>query len=142
MLLIKPQAEVLLLLLLNTKILPYQFPISLSREVKFNVFSVKNLYINKELKRVYTKNYPIYAYYFPRTGNYKIYIPNENKWNKWDTNANNDWDIQGYDQLPEKGETVYITKSMKDCMVMYELGLNAVATQVIVTGKQIGRAHV
>lgn len=105
-----------------------EYGISKETLVKFNVFSVKDLYINKELKRIYTKNYPIYAYYFPRTGNYKIYIPNENKWNKWDTNANNDWDIQGYDQLPETGDTVYITKSMKDCMVMYELGLNAVAT--------------
>jgi len=94
----------------------------------FNVFSVKTLYINKVFKRAYTKAYPIYAYYFPRTGNYKIYIPNENKWNKWDTNANNNWDIQGYDQLPEKGDIIYITKSMKDVMVLYELGYSSVAT--------------
>lgn len=104
------------------------YGISESTLNKYNVLSVKELYINNRLKRVYTRKYPIYAYFFPRTKNYKIYIPNEDKWNKWDTNANNDWDIQGYDQLPEKGETIYITKSMKDCMVLYELGLNAVAT--------------
>lgn len=94
----------------------------------FNVFSVKNLFINRQFKRTYTKNYPIYAYYFPRTGNYKIYIPNEGKYDKWDTNATNEWDIQGYDQLPEKGDIIYITKSMKDVMVLYELGYSAVAT--------------
>jgi len=93
------------------------YGISESTLNKYNVLSVKELYINSKLKRVYTRKYPIYAYFFPRTKNYKIYIPNEDKWNKWDTNANNDWDIQGYDQLPEKGETIYITKSMKDVMV-------------------------
>jgi len=86
------------------------------------------LYIDNKLKRVYTNKYPIYAYFFPRTGNYKIYIPNEDKWNKWDTNANNDWDIQGYDQLPETGNTIYLTKSMKDVMVLHELSEFSVAT--------------
>ncbi len=110
--------------------LKYWSEYSVSEETlkKFNVFSVKKLLINSNLKSVYSEKYPIYCYYFPRTGNKKIYIPNEDKWNKWDTNANNDWDIQGYDQLPENGDIIYITKSMKDVMVMYELGLNSVAT--------------
>ncbi len=104
------------------------YGISVETLKKFNVYSVKKLFINNVLKRVYTDKYPMYCYYFPRTGNKKIYIPHENKWNKWDNNASNEWDIQGYDQLPKTGDTIYITKSMKDVMVLYELGLNAVAT--------------
>lgn len=105
-----------------------QYSISLDTLKLYNIHSCYEFYVNNEFRRRYTKNYPIYAYYFPRTNNYKIYIPNANKYEKWFTNASNDWDIQGYDQLPETGELIFITKSMKDCMVLYELGYNAVAT--------------
>ena len=104
------------------------YSISIETLMKYNVFSCKCFSIDGKLVRYYTDNYPIYAYYFPRTNNYKLYIPNEKSAYKWITNANNDWDIQGYDQLPKNGDLLYITKSLKDVMCLYELGYNAVAT--------------
>jgi hypothetical protein len=95
---------------------------------KYNVYCVNRYWVNDSIRRVYTDKFPIYAYYFPRTKNKKIYIPNEVFPNKWFSNANNEWDIQGYDQLPDKGDLCIITKSMKDVMCLYELGYNAVAT--------------
>jgi hypothetical protein len=59
---------------------------------------------------------------------YKIYQPfNENY--KWINNHNNSvW--QGWTQLPEKGETLIITKSLKDVMCLYEVAkLPAIAMQ-------------
>lgn len=35
--------------------------------------------------------------------------------------------IQGTHMLPKSGEYLVITKSMKDCMVLYELGIPAIA---------------
>ena len=95
---------------------------------KYNVFSCKCFSVDNEVKRCYVDNYPIYAYFFPRTGNYKIYVPHEIPIHKWATNANNDWDIMGYDQLPKEGDTIYITKSLKDVMCLHELGIISVAT--------------
>jgi 5S rRNA maturation endonuclease (ribonuclease M5) len=96
---------------------------------KYNVFSCQSYSVDNELRRVYVRDYPIYAYYFPRTGNYKIYIPTEKSGLKWATNANNDWDIQGYDQLDNwNGGYIFITKSLKDVMCLYELGFTSVAT--------------
>lgn len=104
------------------------YGISVDTLNKYNVFSCKCYSVNGEIRRCYVDNYPIYAYYFPRTGNYKIYVPHENPFNKWATNANNDWDIMGYDQLPKEGDVLYITKSLKDVMCLYELGITSVAT--------------
>lgn len=105
-----------------------QYGISLKTLDFFNVHAVNRYWSDGKLLRYYTEKYPIYAYYFPRTGNKKIYVPNDVFPNKWYSNANNNWDIQGYDQLPEKGDLCIITKSMKDVMCLYELGYNSVAT--------------
>jgi hypothetical protein len=105
-----------------------QYGISKETLEFYNVFSCKCFYVDNELRRCYVDNFPIYAYYFPRTTNCKIYIPHAPKYEKWFTNANNDKDIMGYDQLPKNDDLIYITKSMKDVMCLYELGFNAVAT--------------
>lgn len=105
-----------------------QYGISENTLETYNVHSVNRYWVDNSIRRVYNEKYPIYAYYFPRTKNKKIYIPNEVFPYKWFSNANNEWDIQGYDQLPDKGDLVIITKSMKDVMCLYELGYNAVAT--------------
>jgi 5S rRNA maturation endonuclease (ribonuclease M5) len=94
----------------------------------FNVYRVEKIYKNKYLHKVIFDNNPTYCYYFPRTSNIKLYSPFEKKENKWRNTANNEWDIQGYDQLPEKGDLIIITKSMKDVMTLYSLGYTAVAT--------------
>jgi hypothetical protein len=59
---------------------------------------------------------------------YKIYQPYNEKY-KWINNHNNSvW--QGWTQLPEKGEDLIITKSLKDVMCIYEItGIPAVSMQ-------------
>ncbi len=60
---------------------------------------------------------------------FKIYRPySEYRKDKWRTNCSA-IDIQGYEQLPKNGDLLIITKSLKDVMVLYELGYNAVALQ-------------
>ena len=45
---------------------------------------------------------------------------------KWFSNINRE-DVQGITQLPETGDTLYITSSLKDIIVLRKLGLNAIA---------------
>ena len=66
-----------------------------------------------------------YAYRF---GNkFKIYAPYEEE-NKWASNTNKDI-IQGYRQLPEKGNLCIIASSLKDVMCLFAMGISAVALQ-------------
>ena len=57
---------------------------------------------------------------------FKIYRPLSDKSIKWRGNLGS-LDIQGFEQLPEKGNLLIITKSLKDVMVLYELGYNSIA---------------
>tara|TARA_R100000322_G_scaffold967_1_gene641 strand:+ start:461 stop:1492 length:1032 start_codon:yes stop_codon:yes gene_type:complete len=68
---------------------------------------------------------PTYAFRFKNK--YKIYAPYE-KETKWFSNTSKE-DIQGYDQLCESGDILYITSSLKDVMCLHVLGLPAVAFQ-------------
>ena len=45
---------------------------------------------------------------------------------KWRGNLSS-LDIQGFEQLPEYGDLLIITKSLKDVMVLYEMGYDAIA---------------
>ncbi len=67
------------------------------------------------------------GYAFRFKNRYKIYSPYEEK-NKWLSNTKKT-DIQGYNQLPYKGERLIITSSLKDVMCLYELGHSAIALQ-------------
>jgi hypothetical protein len=104
--------------------------INLSTLCKYNVYSVKYLWYNGRLIKTYSNKNPIYAYRFTYDDKttYKIYFPFEQKGRKWITNTTKR-DIQGYAQLPEKGNLLIITKSLKDVMVFYELGYFAIAPQ-------------
>lgn len=104
------------------------YGISIDTLKKYNVFRVSKLFMNNYLYRKSLPNIPIYAYYFPRTNNIKVYSPFASKKEKWRNNANNTLDIQGYDQLPSEGKLCIFTKSMKDVMTLYELGYTACAT--------------
>ena len=57
---------------------------------------------------------------------YKIYSPYEEV--KWMSNTNSK-QIQGYDQLPNKGDLCIIASSLKDVMCLFEMGISAVAMQ-------------
>ena len=63
-----------------------------------------------------------------RFGNkFKIYAPYETDI-KWFSNTNKDI-IQGYAQLPEGGDVLYITSSLKDVMCLYAMRMHSIALQ-------------
>lgn len=101
-----------------------QFNISINTLKKFNVNSIKYYLCNGIVKGTYKRENPMYAYKV--YNNFKIYRPLADKYTKWRNNLT-DYDIQGYEQLPQKGDILFITKSMKDVMCLYEMGIPAVS---------------
>ena len=67
------------------------------------------------------------SYAFRFNNRYKIYSPYDTK-NKWLSNTKKT-DVQGYKQLPNKGERVIITSSLKDVICLHAAGYNAIAMQ-------------
>jgi len=67
------------------------------------------------------------TYAFRFKSRYKIYSPYEVK-NKWLSNTNKN-DIQGYKQLPNTGDRLIITSSLKDVMCLTAAGYNSIAMQ-------------
>jgi len=93
----------------------------------FNVFPIHEYWINDIVQPWgYKYNNPGYAYQI--YNKYKIYKPLGLKKYKWISNCSN-YDIQGYEQLPYQDDLLIITKSLKDVMVLYKLGYNAVSPQ-------------
>lgn len=101
-----------------------QFNISKKTLKKFNVNSIKYYLCNGIVKGIYKEDNPMYAYKV--YNNFKIYRPLADKYTKWRNNLT-EYDIQGYAQLPSKGDTLIITKSMKDVMCLYEMGIPAIS---------------
>lgn len=101
-----------------------QFNISESTLRKFNVNSIKYYLCNGMVKGIYKDTNPMYAYKV--NNNFKIYRPLGDKYTKWRNNLTQD-DIQGYQQLPKKGDILIITKSLKDVMCLYEMGIPAIS---------------
>jgi hypothetical protein len=104
----------------------------------YNVYSVKNIFLNGTLLYGDTPYSPIYGYYFGKEDGrelWKMYFPIRKNY-RFLLNTNK---LQGAKQLPKTGDIVVVTKSMKDVMVLYELGIPAVAPQaesVIIDGRQ------
>jgi len=92
----------------------------------FNVVPVKNAWINDSIW--YTNNIsdPCYAYGFRNNQEIKLYKPIGLKSTKWRNNSDS---VQGFEQLKFKSNYVVITKSLKDVMVLYMMGVEAVAVQ-------------
>ena len=101
-----------------------QFHISIDTLKLFNVFSIKYFLCNSVVRGVYKDESPMYAYKV--YDKFKIYRPLANKYTKWRTNLSVRH-IQGLQQLPDKGDLLIITKSLKDVMCLYEMGYNAIA---------------
>ena len=57
---------------------------------------------------------------------FKVYRPLGDKYTKWRNNLEQD-DVQGFKQLPKSGDLCIITKSLKDVMCLYEMGIPAVS---------------
>jgi len=108
-----------------------QFGITKEILVYYNVFPCEKVYVNKtiiyvENKRVFK---PAYAYVYFKDGeySYKIYQPLTPE-SKWISNVDLSV-LQGWDQMPKTGKTLIITKSQKDVMTLFSLGISAVASQ-------------
>ncbi len=111
-----------------------QYGISLTTLQFFNVKAVSHVYLNKGDKHYifeYKNSSPLYSYkFFKNNTEYlKIYNPYSiTKEGKWLSNVGSDC-LQGYDQLPATGDLLIITKSLKDVLCFYELGVSAVGLQ-------------
>lgn len=100
------------------------FNISKKTLEKFNVSSIKYYLCNGIVKGIYKDTNPMYAYKV--FNNFKIYRPLADKYTKWRNNLSQD-DIQGWEQLPKKGDILIITKSLKDVMCLHEMGIPAIS---------------
>lgn len=101
-----------------------QFNIDLETLKKYDVNSIKYYLCNGIVKGIYKPENPMYAYKV--YNNFKIYRPLADKYHKWRNNLT-EYDIQGYKQLPEKGDILIITKSLKDVMCLCKMGIPAVS---------------
>ena len=101
-----------------------QFHISLDTLKKFNVNSIKYYLCNGVVKGIYKDTNPMYAYKV--YNHFKIYRPLADKYTKWRNNLTQS-DVQGYKQLPKTGDVLIITKSLKDVMCLYEMGIPAIS---------------
>ena len=101
-----------------------QFHISIKTLKKFNVNSIKYYLCNGVVKCIYKPENPMYAYKV--YNNFKVYRPLGDKYTKWRNNLT-EYDVQGYEQLPKKGDICIITKSLKDVMCLYEMGIPAIS---------------
>jgi hypothetical protein len=93
--------------------------------LKFNVSPLEALKINNKWFK-FKKDECIYCYHF---GDYiyKIYQPYSEDF-KWLSNASADI-IQGWEQIPQKGNIIVITKSLKDILVLDSIEVPAIAPQ-------------
>ena len=100
----------------------------------YNIFSCKCVFIGDNVVGYYKNNDPIYGYLFFKDNSYtwKIYRPLSLSGYKWMSNTNRTI-FQGWDQLPERGELIIITKSLKDVMVLRTLGFISAALQNEIT---------
>jgi hypothetical protein len=100
-----------------------EFGITPSTLEKFNVKQIKRFWVNSVEKWVASKSKPMFAYLL--YSKVKIYRPFY-KQMKFYTNCTG-IDIQGWEQLDYFKDTVFITKSYKDVMLLHELGYTAIA---------------
>lgn len=95
---------------------------------KYNVYSCKHIFLNGQLIAKSQQHCPIFGYYGKKyQGNelWKIYFP-KRKESRFMGNYPSK-KMQGYEQLPKTGKICVITKSMKDSMCLYSLGIPACA---------------
>ena len=99
-----------------------KYLISKKTLTKFAVEPISHFWVNSSR---FTCKSITYAFKFKNR--YKIYSTYEEK-NKWLSNTNKK-NVQGYNQLPTKGERLIITSSLKDVMCLHSAGYNSIAMQ-------------
>lgn len=102
-----------------------QYSIKKSTLNKYCVYSISHYLLNGLVKLTYKNNNPLFAYKV--YNNFKIYRPlSSDKKYKWRSSLT-EFDIQGYEQLPEQGNLLVITKSLKDVMCLHEMNIAAIS---------------
>lgn len=105
------------------------FGIELTTLKKFFVFSCEIVFLNDQIYSYSTPTSFNFGYFYPSRGSkkqfWRIYYP-QNKKYRFISNWNKTM-IQGFHMMPKSGEFLVITKSMKDVMLCYELGIPAIA---------------
>ena len=97
----------------------------------YNIFPVQSVFLGNDIVWTHSDKDPIYTYMFfkDNTYYYKVYRPlTENKQFKWMSSTNRTI-LQGWDQLPATGDTLILTKALKDVAVYRKLGYYAIACQ-------------
>ena len=90
---------------------------------RFHVRPAEHVWVNDRLIVSSNRYNPIYSYDFGQ-GKMKIYQPYSKF--KWLSNTNVS-DLQGLSQLPDSGDTLVITKSLKDVMCLDIFGIPSIA---------------
>lgn len=95
---------------------------------KYNVYSCKHVFLNDNIVAKSAQNCPIFGYYGKKYHGeelWKIYFPKRTEYRFMGNYPAKK--MQGYEQLPKIGKLCVITKSMKDVMTLYSLGIPACA---------------
>lgn len=98
---------------------------------KYRVYKCDAVYINGTV--IYSGDKNVFGYFYKNgttdDGEYieywRIYFPGRKK-QKFISSWKKDM-VQGYNQLPQSGKVLVITKSLKDVMCMKSFGINAIA---------------
>ena len=106
-----------------------KYNIKVKTLIKYDVHPIQHIWINGVIVNSHKINNPIYGYRFFKDSkvSWKIYQPYSDRF-KWLSNTNKSI-LQGWEQLPTNGDTLIITKSLKDVMCLYEMGIPAIAPQ-------------
>lgn len=111
---------------------------------KFNVYSCKHVFLNGQLVAKSQQHCPIFGYYGGKIKEdneklelWRCYFPKRTSYRfltNWPSKK-----IQGYEQLPKNGKLLVITKSMKDVMCLYSMGISAISpnSEVLFIGENI-----
>lgn len=105
-----------------------KFGIDLPTLKKFKVFSCKNVFLNNNLFHLYREKQLVFGYYGDIREDierWRIYFPGNRKYrfiSNWKSLR-----LQGSHMLPKTGEYLVVTKSLKDVMTLYNLGIPAIA---------------
>lgn len=105
-----------------------KYGITLDILKKYNVYSCKHVFLNGQIIAKSQQHCPIFGYYGKKyQGNelWKIYFPKRKEYRFIGNYPSRK--MQGYEQLPKTGKICVITKSQKDCMTLYSLGIPACA---------------
>lgn len=96
---------------------------------KFQVYSCKSVFLNDAYFAGCNRSQKIFGYYRGKDANgmelWRIYFPGRKNFkfiSNWKASM-----LQGYKQLPKNGDLLVITKSLKDCMCFYSMGITAIA---------------